>query len=160
MLHYEVALTIIGVIVTVIGILIAFDITFSSQMFLDLFKEALEDLPKMEDLLKTKENDRVKRLIESTRIKDSLRKPISILKRKAFAVFSGIFVILVLVLQTFAWEIELITNKISNFNFWIFSLLFILAFIWIGNYIYGIFSFNWKLFKSLLSDLEEIEESE
>ena len=154
MLHYEIAIAIIGILATVMGILIAFEITFPTQVHYKLYREIFGSLSEYK-----RHKETIK--IESfwlKNLKDELERMYKSITKEILVISCGVVIIVLLIFQTFTWQIDPKTNLISsdNFDFLVGSL--ILGFFWIGYLIYQIYKFRSSLYKFLLTDVEKIEE--
>ncbi len=154
MIHYEIALAIIGIAITIMGIIIAFHI---GKLHDTYYRQYLETSLKFQDL----RGGPFKRVeIYNDQPFKDLEKYFKTQKREllisVITFMGGLIIILLLIIQTFWWEIDQKTLKISQQNFLAFVVLFAISLIWTGTYIFGVYRFAFWSVSSLLEQNREI----
>lgn len=131
MIHFEVALAIIGIVVTVMGILIGFQITFPSEIQYKASEHLLGFILKYENKLLKREHisfeERQYRIIAPERVEKELQG----VWLKSSVILMGVILIGLLIYQTFSWQVNPQTNLIRETDFQILRILLILAVLWI-----------------------------
>lgn len=160
MIHYEIALAIIGITVTVLGIIIAFEITLPTKVFTEdyaeiaqfLFRWREEGISPPDDLYLPKHK-------EFTNLKEYLEYRLKELRKHVFLIFCGVGIIGVLIFQTFFWQVDPKTNQLNHDCFWFLAGSLIGAFSWILLLVFlRTYRYTAYWYGILLNEMKELEE--
>lgn len=160
MIRFEIALAVIGMIITVMGILIAFEITFPTELFHEEYRAITTQLYKYKEHgrgvipVDFSTNGKQYTLAElcEMRLKN--------IRNDKILILIGLAIIILLIVQTFAWQIDPKTNQIRTDYFRLLFLSLTGAFGWIAYLIGRIHGERDKIYKTLLREAKKIEESE
>ena len=161
MIHYEIALAIIGITVTIMGIIIAFHIGFVNMQFTEqheIGSKILGDFRRERITTRSDISDEeLKPLIGILKASiEALLTQKRLLPKSAIKFIVGLIIILVLIIQTFWWEIDQKTLQISQQNFYSFCVLLAIGLIWTGYYIFDVYRFAYRSVTFLLQEYIKI----
>lgn len=159
--RYEVALAIIGSVITVMGILIAFEITFPAGIFHKQIESIFGFLYDYKKFLEI--NGRVPGEMKKygKGLEERTKKERKRFREFVLLIFIGLGIIVWLIIFAFSWNIDPKTNLISENNFNDLKTLLVIAFGWIIVSLMPFFySYHEARFGYVLKEFDKIEEIE